>query len=90
MAVEHSPLRSQRHTLTLPHTAEQKGTEQFKEQECQYVKSQVHVVEKVGNTVVRERYIQPDLRHWLKHEQLKQVSLEKRRNKRGPGSNSGL
>ena len=88
MAVEHSQLRGQRHTLTLPHTAEQKGIESNKEQACQYIKQQVHVVEKVGNMVVRERYIQPANKQLLKHEQLKQASLEKRKNKRGPGSKS--
>jgi len=93
MAVEHSQLRGQRHTLTLPHTAKPSRTQHNKEQTCQYIKPQVHVVVKVGNTVVAERYIQPEHRLFDKHRQLKQAKLEQRKLKRsnkaqGPGSES--
>jgi len=91
MVMESSGIRRLRHTLTLPNTAKQATVERNKEQEqCPLDKLQVRVVEKVGNTVVAERYIQPAVKQLNKHRLLKQASLEKRRNKRSPGSKSDL
>lgn len=88
MVMESSHIRSLRHTLTLPHTAKQKIVSTDKDKECQLEKSQVQVVVKAINGATQVRYIQPDSRHYNKHEQLKQHSLNQRKNKRGPGSKS--
>jgi hypothetical protein len=61
---------------------EEKDAQTAKEEgllKCPSIEQQVLVVEKVGNTVKRVRYIQPDLRQLNRHRQLKLRSLEQRK-----------
>jgi hypothetical protein len=50
-----------------------------KEQKCQYIKQLVPVAEKVGSTVKVVRYIPQEQERLDKHKQLKQRSLEQRK-----------
>jgi hypothetical protein len=50
-----------------------------KEQLCQYIEQLVPVAEKAGNTVKVVRYIQQEQARLDKHKQLKQASLERRK-----------
>jgi hypothetical protein len=58
------------------------GTNRIINQEnepCPYIEQQVRVVVKDGNTAPQVRYIPQDQARLDKHKQLKQVSLQKRK-----------